>query len=212
MSAKLFFTESAFDKSKQEELQFEYLKEWISSAHQRTVVDTEPPGSACPFQSLAKAITHAYSLPTEHLTEERVRAILVKTYKDLNETDLQRVASAKLEEKTSFFCMTAAFRDVQAVREYWNWYLYCLTHRTAEIYDDDCNAGVVRMPLDNVDLQVLASFFCTGIVVSKLDSCALKFLPGSGRAPKAAIHLLNHKSLWAPMLGKKPTTNELHGQ
>eukprot|EP00913_Durusdinium_trenchii_P027195 g25515.t2 len=65
---------------------------------------------------------------------------------------------------------------------------------------------------EGAEARVLASFFCTGIVVSKLDSCALKFLPGSGRAPKAAIHLLNHKSLWAPMLGKKPTTNELHGQ
>ena len=43
------------DRSIQEELQFEYLKNWISNVHDREVADEV----TCPFESLAKGAVAA---------------------------------------------------------------------------------------------------------------------------------------------------------
>ena len=57
------------DKSIQEELQFEYLKNWISNVHDREVVDE----ITCPFQSLAKGAVAALI----ELTFEGLRFALI---------------------------------------------------------------------------------------------------------------------------------------
>ena len=178
----------------------------ISNAHGRKVQDTNPPG--CPFQSVALAISHAYAC--DRVNEERVRAILVTLYKELDPNSRKKVAEAKLGDKSSFFYMTR-FEDARMVSKYWTWYLKCLSYLSTTRPDDDC---VVRMPLDCIDLRFLAHYFNAGIIVSKLDSPALHFLPGfiDHRKGRISVHLVNHKSLWAPLLDKMPTTEELHGQ
>jgi len=57
------------DKSIQEELQFEYLKNWISNVHDREVADE----ITCPFQSLAKGAVAALI----ELTFEGLRFALI---------------------------------------------------------------------------------------------------------------------------------------
>eukprot|EP00438_Fugacium_kawagutii_P006738 Skav219150 [mRNA] locus=scaffold1574:819401:824148:- [translate_table: standard] len=108
----------------------------------------------------------------------------------------------------------ARFRDVEEVMKYWNWYLYCLTYESWELNEEELgSAGVVRVPMDYIDLQVLATCLSAKIIVSHLDSHALVFNGcDPSRAPRMTLHLVHHKSRWAPLLGRKTALKALENQ
>ena len=192
------------DRSVQEELQFEYLKNWISSVHHRMISDNV----SCPFKSLALGISHAY----REVAESQIRAALIETYLKLDGAVLDALAREKLQHETSFFYMTQ-FRDVEEVKKYWPWYLYCLSFESCEFEDSNFpeNGTVVKIPMDYIDLQVLAICLRAKFVVSHLDSPALCFNPRTSEV-RFHLDLVHHKSRWAPVLGRKPSVKALENQ
>lgn len=193
------------EKSTQEELQFEYLKNWISSVHNREVAENV----TCPFKSLALGISEAFREVEEHF----VRSTLIESYRKLTGPALEALLCEKLKQETSFFHMTK-FRDVEEVRRHWNWYLYCLTFESWQFEQEDLENHphyVVRVPMDYIDLQVLATCFRAKITVSHLDSLALCFTPRSSQLAMQ-LHLVHHRSRWAPMLGRKAAVPALENQ
>lgn len=192
------------DKSIQEELQFEYLKNWISSVHNRQVAENV----TCPFKSLALGISQAMA----EVSESQIRSTLIESYRKFTGPALDALLCEKLKQETSFFHMTQ-FRDVEEVRSHWNWYLYCLTFESKEFEQENPHRPrwVVRIPMDYIDLQVLATILQARITVSHLDSLALCFTPRSSEV-WMHLHLVHHRSRWAPMLGRKPAVQELANQ
>lgn len=193
------------DKSIQEELQFEYLKNWISNVHDREVADE----ITCPFQSLAKGISHHYRSVEEH----NIRSLLVETYHRLSGESFRILADQKLKDETSFFHMTH-FREVKEVKKYWNWYLYCLTFQSGEQLPQDAGGCpvVVRVPLDYTDLKVLSKALSARFTVSTLDEQARCYCLTEEQPVNIHVHLVRHKSRWAPVLGRKMAVKGLENQ
>ena len=191
------------DRSVQDELQFEYLKDWISSVHHRMVSENV----SCPFKSLALGISHAY----KEVTESQIRATLIETYLALDEAALDALARKKLQHEISFFYVTR-FRDVEEVKKYWRWYLYCLSFESWKFEDTNFpeKGTVVKIPMDYIDLQVLAISLQCKIGVSHLDSPALRFNPR--KEARFHLDLVHHKSRWAAILGRKSAVRALHNQ
>lgn len=190
------------DKSTQEELQFEYLKNWISSVHNREVAENV----TCPFKSLALGISEAM----KEVEEKQIRSTLIESYRKLTGPALDALLCEKHKQETSFFHMTQ-FRDVEEIRRHWNWYLYCLTFESWQFEQENLPNYVVRVPMDYIDLQVLATCFRAKITVSHLDSLALCFTPRSSEL-WMHLHLVHHRSRWAPMLGRKAAVQALENQ
>ncbi|CAE7338112.1 mask [Symbiodinium pilosum] len=200
---------------------FDLLKRWISNAFMREVRDTSPVG--CPWQSLISALEESRRrrwrearaegemLELDPITEADIRTALVHAYQDMPPAAHRAVAEAKLKDELSIFQM-AHFPDADAVIRHWKWYLHCLTFESHEFtsdgtcwdkfpdLDDPC---IVRMPLDCVDLQILARIFKVQITVSRLGREALRLLPSEEDGCEDVIHLIMHAGLWAALLSSR---------
>eukprot|EP00435_Cladocopium_sp_Y103_P045619 s1361_g13.t1 len=175
----------------------------------------------CPFKSLALGISaqgdsrilvQRISQAMAEVSESQIRSTLIESYRKFTGPALDALLCEKLKQETSFFHMTQ-FRDVEEVRSHWNWYLYCLTFESKEFEQENPHRPrwVVRIPMDYIDLQVLATILQARITVSHLDSLALCFTPRSSEV-WMHLHLVHHRSRWAPMLGRKPAVQELANQ
>jgi len=196
-----------------EEVSFDLLKAWISAATRRSVGQTRTPG--CSWSSLLLALRHAgvgILKDGEPVTEENVRQILVGGYERLDRAAIHVVVAAKLRgavgRRGSFFRLLGEQCGDEEARSWWTWYLYCLTFPSSE----DAPQSVVRMPLDMVDLQMLALHFGISITVSRYLRDAIRLRPRlpAGGARIRAIHLVMHRGLWAPLLGPRPKDAEVH--
>eukprot|EP00434_Breviolum_minutum_P012496 symbB.v1.2.011009.t1/scaffold687.1/size172701/15 len=157
----------------------------------------------CPFQSLAKGISHHY----RYVEEKNIRSLLVETYHRLSGESFRTLADQKLKDETSFFHMTH-FREVNQVKKYWNWYLYCLTFQSGEQLPRE----VVRVPLDYTDLKVLSKALSARFTVSTLDEQARCYCLKEEQPVNIHVHLVRHKSRWAPVLGRKMAVKGLENQ
>ena len=194
---------------------FDLLKQWISNTFHRQIVDTHPPG--CPWQSLAAACrASGCRVETSDMDlEATFRTVLVQAYAKLTEAEVEAVLEAKLMDELSFF--HSAMSSVEESKKHWKWYLYCLTFHSKEFSTDGeswnnvprSNTAVARLPLDMVDLGLLARFLTAQITVSRLDEPALRLFPvilgqdgqdGQDGEDVVCLHLVVHKSLWAPVL------------
>mmetsp|Transcript_39426 Transcript_39426/g.111682 ORF Transcript_39426/g.111682 Transcript_39426/m.111682 type:complete len:602 (-) Transcript_39426:20-1825(-) len=216
-------------------LTFDLLKTWYRDALYCDVGRTDPPG--CPWMSLTWALRRAKQ---ERLREEAAAAVaaaaqrgaesdcgsaekvqegdgpteqdlrrcLVDTYARALGQTLQSILKAKMEDPLSFF---HSFRTLSSAYRYWAWYLYCLTFEVLDFAGGAVEEGVINMPLDTVDLQVLASAFSTQITLSRLMEEPLRFLPDVDHPRQATqrAHVLCHRGLWSPMLGPTRPENEV---
>ena len=182
------------------------LKQWISNTFHRQVQDTCPPG--CPWQSLSMACgASGCHIQTGEDLETSFRRVLVQTYASFKGAQLEALLEAKLADELSFF--HSARYSLERAKDYWKWYLYCLT-----FHSGDFSAGgqswnkyprsttvVARMPLDIVDLALLAQFLNAQITVSRLNQPALRLAPASHSMEGVhCLHVVVHKGLWAPVL------------
>ncbi|CAJ1458988.1 unnamed protein product [Effrenium voratum] len=175
---------------------FDILKRWTSNALHRDVQDTTPMG--CPWQSLQAAMRHS----GREVTEKQMRGALVAAYRAMEEWQKVRIAEQKLLDELSFFHVTR-YSDKEAVLGHWDWYLYCLTFQSQDFLKEGQlkllpEATVLRMPLDFVDLHLLAHIFQVQITVHQLQQSAVRFGEGTGE-----VQLLQYQGLWAPLLGPK---------
>jgi len=206
---------------------FDLLKRWISNAFLREVRDTAPAG--CPWQSLTRALeesrrrrwrearSEGTDLELDPITEADLRKSLVHAYKEMPESVLRVVAEAKLKDELSIFQL-GHFPDTGEVLEHWKWYLFCLTFESREFtsngvhwdkHPDLAYPCIVRVPLDFVDLQILARIFKVQITVSRMGREALRLLPSEEDGCEEIVHLVMHGGLWAPVLGSRPPLREV---
>ena len=136
------------------------------------------------------------------------RRVLLRAYTSLTEREMEEVLEAKIADELSFFHF--AGYTLESAKVHWKWYLYCLTFHSSEFSTDGkswdklprSNKVVARLPLDSVDLCLLARWLKAQITVSRLDHAAMRFLPDQSDDLQEIIclHLLVHKGLWAPVL------------
>lgn len=212
-------------------LNFDLLKVWSRDAFCCEVGSTDPPG--CPWQSLALALQHARLerlrdaaalkasglvveqeprlAPSEQLlldeapSEQQLRRRLVEAYGATQGPALRRLVETKRADPLSYFYF---MRSTDAARLQWPWYLYCLTFASSDLAGGGVEAGVVNMPLDAIDVQVLADVLCTQITVRHFLEPAWRCLPSEERLqglglsrPRQRAHVVCHRGRWAPLLG-----------
>ena len=186
---------------------FDLLKQWIANSLHRQIRDTSPPG--CPWQSLAMACQECgcHLGDGDEDLETAFRRVLVQVYASLEGEKLDSVLEAKLSDELSLF--HGLQYAMQQAKELWKWYLYCLTFHSSDFSSDGqswnklprSNVVVARLPVDTVDLCVLARALAAQITVSRLDQPALRLLPHGRDADGVhCLHLVVHKGLWAPAL------------
>lgn len=159
-------------------------------------------------QSHGVQLEDAKVLQLEYLDERALRAGVVTVYLSLNPSIMERVIKAKLNDPLSYFKLAECTED-RAWNE-WTWYLLSLTHSTEDFEQGKATSAQVRpevahMPLDMVDLQVIAHLFDVQIVISRFEKEEMVIPPRSD-APKNAchvVHLLEHRGRWSTVLGMK---------
>eukprot|EP00439_Symbiodinium_sp_Y106_P017214 s4831_g2.t1 len=180
-----------------------------------------------------EARSEGTDLELDPITEADLRKSLVHAYKELlpelfqpfpqiflwpmPESVLRVVAEAKLKDELSIFQL-GHFPDTGEVLEHWKWYLFCLTFESREFtsngvhwdkHPDLAYPCIVRVPLDFVDLQILARIFKVQITVSRMGREALRLLPSEEDGCEEIVHLVMHGGLWAPVLGSRPPLREV---
>ena len=185
---------------------FDLLKQWISNTFHRQVQDTCPAG--CSWQSLSMACrASGCHIQTGEDLETTFRTVLVQTYASFKGAQLEALLEAKLADELSFF--HCARYSLERAKDYWKWYLYCLTFHSRDFSTDGqswnkyprSTTVVARIPLDIVDLALLAKFLNARITVSRLNQPALRLPPASrGMEEVHSLHVVVHKGLWAPVL------------
>ena len=108
------------------------------------------------------------------------------------------VVAAKLRCKLSIFRILR-YQEEEAL-QHWNWYLYCLTLDSHYFAQHSISGArcAVRMPMDSVDMYLLARILKVQIVVSQLWEPALCFSPRE--EVFFSVHLVTHGGLWAAAL------------
>lgn len=197
-----------------EDVSFDLVCEWISAAFRRAVGETDPLG--CPWASLVMALDLAGVGGNSHLTERGLRRHLVDAYRRQSPEE----SRATMDAKQSLGCGAwgpwgatwgsggwgswAQNGDVEDLHALWPWYLYCLTFATG----DQLEEGAVLMPLDLVDLQVLATRLRITVTVSQMMTQPVRLQPSGSEPPAHAVHLVHHRGLWAALLGNRVPDRE----
>jgi len=211
---------------------FDLLRVWASASQCCQVGLTETVG--CPWESLSQALRRAqqerkrdeealrvaqenmeatggqmegdggfHQWVDEDTSEESIRARLIEAYSRQTKETMEQIAQAKIEDRLSFF---SAYKAKEDVLQHWNWYLHCLSFTVADFRTGGCASDSdVSMPLDTVDLQVIASAYCTQITVLRLLEEPLRIAPPDTCIPRVRQHarLICHKRLWAPLDGPR---------
>lgn len=197
-----------------EDVSFDLVCEWISAAFRRAVGRTKPPG--CPWGSLVMALDLAGVGGSTPLTERGLRRHLVDAYRQQSPEERR----ATMDAKQSLGCGAwgpwgatwgpggwgswAQNGDVEDVHALWPWYLYCLTFATG----DHLEEGAVLMPLDLVDLQVLATRLRVAVTVSQMMAQPVRLQPSGAAPPAHAVHMVHHRGHWAALLGNRVPERE----
>lgn len=164
----------------------------------------------------AESDAEAIATPSEQslkVTEDEVRQRLVQVYMSVSSWEREVIIVDKLKDELSYFSKMR-YRTVQEALEHWQWYLFSLTFK-AEDFESKAkheHEGAKCMPLDTVDLQILAVTFETQITVSHMLRATWRFQPSQSTiiqgTPCSAIHLVHHEGLWEPLLGPTPPEDE----
>mmetsp|Transcript_91734 Transcript_91734/g.182261 ORF Transcript_91734/g.182261 Transcript_91734/m.182261 type:complete len:514 (+) Transcript_91734:37-1578(+) len=196
--------------AKRSDVTFDLQCEWMEGALARQV------SSPCDaWQALALALEQAALEPiTEpilgqaafgsNVTERQLRETLVNTYMAQDEDEIQEILEAKCADDLSFFSKCNIVEWEQA-RSYWEWYLSCVLD--VDVFG---KGYVVRMPLDLVDIQILACLFSAQINVMHLLEPAIKLSPPTCKTPSCIARLLHHRGYWAAVKG--PTKPDMEIQ
>lgn len=167
-------------------ISFDLLRQWVGSVFCRSVGDVEPLG--CGWGTVTMAMQNAGAEVTEHT----LRQCIVHGYMTQSSETVKAIIQAKRRA-------SSLFRQVVGDESRWPWYLCCLSY--AESLDED----MVRMPLDMVDLQIVAACLSVSITVSQLMCPAIRIEPPG---VTKGIHLAHHRGLWAPLLSPRPPEQE----
>ncbi|CAJ1364934.1 unnamed protein product [Effrenium voratum] len=178
-------------------VQFDLLKEWVANTWHLRVDGDE----GCPWLCLALAMADAegeLGHSACHARERELRSLVVQTYKSLGLQGKAKVVAAKLRCKLSIFRILR-YQEEEAL-QHWNWYLYCLTLDSHYFAQHSISGArcAVRMPMDSVDMYLLARILKVQIVVSQLWEPALCFSPRE--EVFFSVHLVTHGGLWAAAL------------
>uniref|UniRef100_A0A7S4SFP8 Uncharacterized protein n=1 Tax=Alexandrium monilatum TaxID=311494 RepID=A0A7S4SFP8_9DINO len=146
-------------------------------------------------------------LQDANLTESDLRRRLVFLYSRQAKETVRSIVQAKLNDELSFFHSWVVNRScekggVELALSKWDWYLYCLTFETGDFLTDirTSEPMLVQMPLDTVDLRVVAQLFNVQITVTRMFEEAMRFRPHGTAGPVGCCHLLLHKGLWTALL------------
>jgi len=183
--------------AKRPDVTFDMHCAWMAGALGRQV---SPPCDA--WQALSTALEHA----AIQQTERQLRGTLVSEYLRQSEAEIEKILEAKFEDHFSFFSR-CGIADLQQARSFWDWYLLCVLD--CESFGDEVD---VRMPLDMVDMQILACVFGTQINILQLFEPAMKICPQTCETPATAKQrpcLLHHRDHWAAVLGSATPDMEL---
>lgn len=203
------------------DVSFDILRTWLGDAFHRKTGEIATGG--CGWRALARALAQPPEISLS--CEQALRRCLVNTYRQQQPEVLDEVLCAKLADPLSFFSL-AGYREregggLDEARSHWPWYLYSLTFDTAdflpghaanvasaggfqeptqkEVWSLDMEPPVL-LPLDFVDIQVLAKTCNVQIIVSRLLDMALRFEAKSSAVSPRWAHLLLHESSWSPLL------------
>lgn len=197
---------------------FDILKTWLSDAYGRYVAEAKPNGHG--WQALTLALHRAAREQgdgaqsmgiTPEFTEQELRLRIVSAYRQQEPSVTEQVIQAKIDDPWSFFCRMG-YRDLKDAKQQWEWYLWCLTCQAGDFQEfaqshQRESMACIDMPLDSVDLQVVAVTFRTQIIVSRLMEAAM--VVHSSQGARACAHLLMHRGFWAPVLGTRALETEL---
>jgi len=183
-----------------EEISFDLLREWISTAFRQSSGEGDPRG--CPWISLVQALRHAGAVNGDG-AERRVRQCLVDGYMQQSAEGTRKIMKNKLRDNPGLAQIMGG-QDVSQALPLWPWYLECLLCCSSEPLEETA----VRMPLDMVDLQMIAARLNVAITVSQFMRQVVRLTPPDGNI-LCSIHLVHHRGLWAPMLPKKPSEKEV---
>lgn len=186
---------------------FDLLKSWALDAFGREIGETTTLG--CGWASLADALRHAGVLG--EASEQELRQNVVHQYCHLNPITLDIVLEAKRCDRLSFFNLIGC--ELEEARSYWTWYLYCLTFLVGDVNEHVGN-HVACIPLDTIDLMIVARALRVQITVSRLVEESLRFWPPDDVKVVASVHLILRQAdkvaLWAPLLQlRQPSTEPL---
>lgn len=186
-------------------LSFDLAKMWAARAFARQL------GASChgeSWQALTVALGYAFGRGAS-ISEARVRQKLVTAYEGLHEDKIFAVLKAKLEDPWSFFHIAKYEGNLEVARKHWTWYIYCLAFESSNVSEAGSPIPLAAMPLDTVDLQVIANSFRVQITIARLLDEPLRVIPrGNGEPAKAAVHLVYHCGRWASLLGSRPPEAE----
>eukprot|EP00811_Abedinium_folium_P025846 NODE_3724_length_1995_cov_22.503212.p1 GENE.NODE_3724_length_1995_cov_22.503212~~NODE_3724_length_1995_cov_22.503212.p1 ORF type:complete len:395 (+),score=70.51 NODE_3724_length_1995_cov_22.503212:179-1363(+) len=185
-------------------VRFDIHEEQVSEATWRDVGSK----SESPWMAIAQALQHVreqnLDVPEDwpaKVTEAEVRSRVVDFYRRQPPEVLPVIAREKLHDPTSYFCV-AGYTEELEVAAHWSWHLFCLTYDVPADDNTAVQSHVVPMPLDTVDMRLVAEAFQVKITVTRPLEEAICVQPFS-RPVACCIHLINHETLWAPLLGDR---------
>merc|ERR1712228_1054637 len=113
----------------------------------------------------AQCISHDFG-------EQDLRIRIVNAYRQQESVVIERLIRAKLDDPWSFFSRMG-YESFDKARANWDWYLWCLTCPSNEFAEWSMTVrlegwGCADMPLDSVDLQLVAATFHARVIVSQL--------------------------------------------
>eukprot|EP00927_Polykrikos_kofoidii_P013083 TRINITY_DN15694_c0_g1_i1.p1 TRINITY_DN15694_c0_g1~~TRINITY_DN15694_c0_g1_i1.p1 ORF type:complete len:572 (-),score=76.02 TRINITY_DN15694_c0_g1_i1:73-1788(-) len=211
------------------EVAFDLLKVFASDAFGREVGTTRR-GSG--WDALASALGHVRLLGNSDEVELRRR--LICAYRHQPPKSVHMIVKAKRDDPLSWFHCARRAWPKWTTQDVWPWYLYCLSFSLTEVEQEFASqpeSTICFMPLDLVDLYVVASIFRVQITVTQLIGRTWRLSPADEDEPQVAVHLLLHQvarppvmydetrkilcnqidkstPLWAPLLGTRPQDAE----
>jgi len=150
------------------------------------------------------ASSHVVDPHLINLTEQELRQRLVTVYTmQRNEGAVRAIITAKRRDELSLL-NRLNFKSCNEALKYWEWYLLCLTYSsdTLASLTDEQSDLIVAVPLDKVDLQVVAHLFNVHITLSQWMNESVRYRPPN--RPWNRIHLLHHDGTWTHLLSNRP--------
>lgn len=125
---------------------------------------------------------------------------MVNAYVSFSDDDVDRIVRAKCRDDFSYF---GKYYKFETARLHWDWYLSCL------LFSDADPRQTPAMPLDFVDLLLLAMLYEAQITVSQLEEATVCVRPGEDAECKRRAHVIHHGGWWAPLVGTLDPKDEV---
>mmetsp|Transcript_10529 Transcript_10529/g.23180 ORF Transcript_10529/g.23180 Transcript_10529/m.23180 type:complete len:531 (+) Transcript_10529:48-1640(+) len=141
----------------------------------------------------------------QDIKEDLIRAVLVETYAKLRGPENADLREALLAKKKEDSRSVFNIIDAESGEKFFDWYLYCLSC-PSDLGSQSPNTAeeFMHIPLDFVDLQVIADTFLAQITVLQYNDNAVRFRPSSEQHPvRHRLLLAMHHGIWVPLVEPK---------